>query len=288
MFQSLRVPSTTSFAKSLSIAMTLFLCCCFCASAYAEETANVHPFLSETFNVQLGVYLPRRNIFVRVDGSAGGENIGIDFDENLQLSKNDNLFALEFTWRFGEKWSLRSQYFDSSTRKSSVLQEDIEWGDDIIQAGSSVSAGSSQTIKRFFFGRSFDSSPEYDYGVGMGVHWLNTGVFVERDFATDFGDASAVSASGPLPNIGGWFYYSPTAKWLVGGRLDWFEASVGDYAGSIINVGVGANYQFAEHFGIGAKYQIFELAAEIRNKPVWRGRLETKYDGLYLYLSGNW
>lgn len=275
--------------KRLARIMIGFCLCLFCYSlAVADEAANAHPFLSEKFNVQLGIYSPRRNIAIRVDGSLGGENEEIDFGDELGVAARDDIFAAEFTWRFGEKWSLRTQYFDASGSKSSVLENDVEWGDDVIQAGSSVTAGSSLTMSRIFFGRSFDSSPKYDYGIGLGVHWLETGAFIERDIIISFGESSAVSASGPLPNIGGWLYYSPSSKWLVGGRLDWLEASLGDYAGGIFNLALGANYQLMDHVGVGVKYQVFKLHVDIKKSDIWRGRLITEFAGAYLYLSGNW
>lgn len=101
------------------------------------------------------------------------------------------------------KWSLRSQHFDAAEQKSAILTQDIEWGDIVIQEGASVTAGTSLTLSRVFFGRSLDSSPKYDYGLGLGVHWLDTGAFVERNFIISLGEKSAVRASGPLPSMSG-------------------------------------------------------------------------------------
>ncbi len=137
------------------------------------------------------------------------------------------------------------------------------------------------------FARSFDTDPQYDYGIGVGLHWLNIGAFIERDLIISFGETSAVSASGPLPNIGTWYYYSPSEKWYVGGRLDWFEASVADYSGGLVNFAVGANYQLFEYFGVGVKYQIFTLDVDV-DKNGWRGRADAEYEGLFIHISGNW
>jgi hypothetical protein len=263
-------------------------CLFFCSLSLADELADTHPFLSDRFNVQLGVYSPRRDITVRVDGSIGGENGSIDFDDELGVGKNNEIFAAEFTWRYGEKWSLRSQYFSATGGESAVLANDIEWGDVVIEAGSSVTAGTSLDLTRMFFGRSFDSSPMYDYGIGLGIHILKTGAFIEADLIVNIGESSSVSASGPLPNIGGWFYYSPSSKWLVGGRLDWFDASLGDYAGGIVNLALGANYQLTDHLGVGAKYQVFELDVDVKKSNIWRGRMDVDFAGAFVYLSGNW
>lgn len=269
-----------------TIGFVFYLICC--SLSLADDFSDTHPFLSDTFSISLGVYAPQRDIVIRVDGAISGENESIDFNDELGIGTSDQIFAAEFVWRFGTKWSLRTQHFDASESKSSVLANDIEWGDTVIQAGSSVTAGGSLSMSRIFFGRAFDNSPRYDYGIGLGIHWLETGAFIERDFITDFGEASTVSASGPLPNIGGWFYYSPLSKWLMGGRVDWFQASFGDYAGGIANFALGANYQLTDHFGVGVNYQFFELDVDVKKSNYWRGQLQTEFAGGYFYLSGNW
>ena len=265
--------------------------CLFCflsSHAMADESDGVHPLLTEKFNLQLGIFSPKKDLDIRFDGSVGGGNGSIDFEEQLKFAAKDDIFSWEFVWRFGDKWSLRTQHFQSRREQQAQLEEDIEWGDTIIRAGSSVSAGTNLELTRMFFAWSLDSSQEFDYGIGLGFHLLDTGAFIARDIITDIGEVSAVSASGPMPNIGTWYYYSPSEKWVWGGRLDWFDASVGDYSGGITNFSMGGNYQIGENVGIGLKYQEFRLAANIKKSAGWRGRLETRFQGTYVYLSGNW
>jgi hypothetical protein len=194
---------------------------------------------------------------------------------------------MEFVWRFGKKWSTRMQYFSASRQEQAVLEEDIEWGDELIQAGSSVVTGTDFEVTRVFFARSFDRSAQFDYGAGLGIHWLETGAFIEYDILTTFGERSAVSASGPLPNIGTWYYYSPSEKWYLGGRVDWFDATIGDFSGGIANVAAGVNYRLFDHVGVGLKYQLFGLDVEVDNSG-WRGGADLVYQGWYVYLSGHW
>ena len=194
---------------------------------------------------------------------------------------------MEFTWRFGKKWSARMQYFSADRQGKAVLEEDITWEDEVIQAGSSVSAGTDFQLSRVFFARSFDSAPHHDWGIGIGIHQLQIGAFIERDFLTSFGEISAVSVSGPLPNIGTWYYYSPSEKWYIGGRFDWFEASVGEYDGGLTNIAVSVNYQLLRNFGVGLKYQDFSFHANV-NKSSWHGKVKLSFAGAFVYLTGSW
>jgi hypothetical protein len=125
-----------------------------------------------------------------------------------------------------------------------------------------------------------------DTGIGIGLHWLEIGAFIIPDVNT-IGDLSAAKVSGPLPNIGAWYYYSPSPKWFLGGRLDWFEASIDKYDGGITNVSAGVNYQLFQNVGIGLKYQLFRLNVNIEEDK-WNGSVQLNYEGPFIYLSGNW
>ena len=253
----------------------------------AAENPDIHPFLTSKYSVQLGGFFPAQKTTLQVNGSTDSPNRQIDFDESLKLGNRGKVFAMEFTWRFGKKWSARTQYFAADRQEKAVLEEDIEWGDGVIEVGSSVTAGSDFQLSRVFFARSFDSAPQHDYGVGIGIHQLQIGAFIERDFITSFGEKSAVSASSPLPNIGTWYYYSPSEKWYFGGRLDWFEASVGEYDGGLTNIAVGVNYQLLKNFGVGLKYQDFTFHANV-SKSSWHGKVKLSFAGAFIYLTGHW
>ena len=99
----------------------------------AEDQDDVHPYLTEKFFVDLGAYFPNREVQFRVNGTLDAPNDNIDFGREFELDKSDETFALNFGWRFGEKWELATQYFTSSGGRSAVLDEDIEWGDVVFE-----------------------------------------------------------------------------------------------------------------------------------------------------------
>jgi len=277
-----------AYLKSRISWLGLVVVCALSGSpVLAADNPDVHPFLTSRYSIQLGGFFPTQNTNLRVDGSADVPVPQIDFEKSLKVRDRAKVFAFEFTWRFGKKWSARTQYFAADRRQKAVLEEDITWGDEVIQAGSSVTAGSDFQLSRLFFARSFDSAPHLDYGVGIGIHQLQFGAFIKRDILTSFGEVSAVSASGPLPNIGTWYYYSPSEKWYIGGRFDWFDASVGEYDGGLTNIAVGVNYQLLKNFGVGLKYQDFSFHANV-NKSGWRGKVKLSFAGAFVYLSGHW
>ena len=259
----------------------------FVTPTFADEPNEWHPLLTSRFSLDVGIFYPDRDTSLRVNGSIDIENRRFDFDEGTGRKNNDNIFAAEMAWRYRDNWSLLAQYFDSSSSTSRFLQEDIQWGDVVFGAGSGASGGTSLEVTRLFFGRHLDTLPDHDLGLGLGIHWLHIGAFIEGTIIANGEPMTArrsVSADGPLPNLGMWYRYSFSPRVAFRTRLDLMSASVGEYSGLLLNASAGLNYRVTEHFGIGVSYNLFELDVEVDN-TVWRGNVDTLYEGLYVSAS---
>jgi hypothetical protein len=255
--------------------------------AQAEDSG--HPLLNDTFTASIGAFILDKDVSIRVDGSDPNE--GIEFGDVWGLSSDETSFAATFRWRFGEKWSLWGQYFDSSDSATAVLEEDISWGDDTLEAGSNVTAGVDLSVARIFAGRIFSSGPFHEFGLGLGLHWMEAGAFVEGEIRTNNGDTGvdlrSVSADVPLPNIGGWYRYAFNSKWSASARVDWLDASIGDYSGGLVNASADLQYQAFKHVGFSLAYQYFRLNIDVE-KDSWRGGAKLEYSGPFLAVTANW
>ncbi len=108
-------------------------------------------------------------------------------------------------------------------------------------------------------------------------------VFIENG-EFDGSAKAKVAANLPLPNIGAWYWYAPSSKWLLTSRVDWLSASIGDYSGGLWNAAVGVQYQFSNNFGIAAEYAYFELNGDI-DKTHWHGSMKsTTFGQHYIFL----
>jgi hypothetical protein len=258
---------------------------------HSEEPSNIHPSLTDQFVLDLGMYFPERNVKIRVDGTVAVANRNIDFEKQVGLSKSDETFSADFGWRFGKKWSLLTQYFQSSGARGAVLNEDIEWNDVVFGQGTNVVAGQDFSVIRAFFGRQFSTSERHDFGLGIGLHWIEIGAFIEGEISVGGGpnmfQRESVSTEAPLPNFGAWYRYSISPKWAFKSRVDWLNADIGDYSGAITNVALGVNYQMFEYIGVGLSYNALELDLHI-NKTDWHGQFNTSYKGVFAYISTSW
>ena len=137
---------------------------------HAQEQIDVHPYLTDRFFIDLGVFFPDRDTRVRVDGTISGENREFDFERATGVKKDDEVGAIEFGWRFARKWSLHMQHFSSSGATGGELTEDVEWKDVVFEQGSNAVVGQDFSATRVFFGYQFNSSAQHDVGVGLGFH----------------------------------------------------------------------------------------------------------------------
>jgi hypothetical protein len=257
----------------------------------AQSRAEIHPMLTSKYNLSAGFFWPDKTFKIGVDGVARPPGEEINFSEALKLGDSQSTYALNFQWRFGEKWSVSGQYWTADASNKYTLTEDIAWEDVVFQEGTFAKGGVELSVARVFIGRKFSSKPDKDFGVGAGLHWLEAGAFIEgqilvNDYDSEFQRAS-VDADFPLPNIGAWYQQSLSSKWLIITRVDWLHASIGDYSGGLWNAQLAVNWAANQHFGVGLSYNYFRLDVDI-DKSDWRGSADLTQHGPVLSLSTHW
>ncbi len=275
--------------KLTSLLTVTFLTVLLSSTTSAQTADDYHPFLSDTFHLEVGVFIPQIDFTAQVDGSSVHEEV--DLDEALNLSDSQSTGSINFRWRFGKKWSLWGQGWSTNNDGKAVLEEDVPWEDVVFKEGTFAKGGVEIDVVRVFFGRQFDLAPQHEFGIGAGLHWMSLDTFFEGeiiidDSTTEFQRVSA-DASFPLPNIGAWYLYSWSPKWMFQTRLDWLSASIGDYSGSLWDGQAGINYQAFKNIGFGLYYNIFMLDVDI-DKGDWHGRADLNQDGPLITVTATW
>ncbi|MFA9421190.1 MAG: hypothetical protein ACERLB_13650 [Gammaproteobacteria bacterium] len=271
---------------------TCFLIAMLSSTVMAQESdssTSYHPFLSDKFHLGIGGFWPQKTVKLRADGSSPGDEI--NFEEDLGFDESESTTSINFRWRYSKGWSFWAQYWKVDSEGSTVLEENYQWEDVIFKKGTFARAGSDFTVLRLFFGRAFKfGGPRQEFGVGAGLHVIEIDGFIEGEIitgtTTEFHHEKA-KATLPLPNIGAWYMYSWSPKWLVDARLDWLSASVGKYSGGLWHAQAGIHYQISQVFGIGFAYANFNLDADV-DESDWHGSIETQQYGPRLELTASW
>jgi hypothetical protein len=270
-------------------ALVFFIAVSHLPALQAQQGPDKHPLLDSRFVFSVGAFANDQDFKLRVDGQDAGT--GIDLNNDWGVSTTDTSLSATLRWRFGKKWSVSGQYFDTSNSGRAELERDVEWGDYIFKSGTNVGAGIELTVGRLFFGRTFSTGDRHEFGLGAGLHWLEIDAFVDGEaFVNDESSGfrrESVSAGAPLPNIGAWYDYAFTPIWLMRARVDWLSASFDEYSGSLLNGSVGINFQPWRHVGFDLSYQYFALDVDV-DKSDWHGAADLSFQGPYLSLNLNW
>jgi hypothetical protein len=260
------------------------------AQAQMVGDEDVHPLLSDNWNVGIGIFRPTKDFKLRVDGQLPGQEINLQEDAGVKDTESTS--ALGVHWRFGEKWSVAGQFWGVDSGGAWRLDEDFRWQDLTFKEGTSAEIGLDLTVYRLFIARELWTKPGHELGAGIGLHYLEIDAFLAGEViidelgATDF-QSSSVDAGAPLPNIGAWYLYSWSPKWALAARFDWLSASVGDYSGGLVNAQMGVHYQLFQHVGLGLSWNYFELDLDLTANS-FSGRMETEQSGPFFSLDVNW
>jgi hypothetical protein len=149
----------------------------------SDSSRKYHPFLSDHFRIGVGVYRPSKTTTLGADLT----EIGAD---QLEGKDDQSTALLNFRWRFTKNWHFAATYWntDSSTQQTLTEPYTPPFEDaPTFLPGTSIGMGVDTTIARLFWGRSFFRKPNHDWGVGLGLHWLEIDAYVQGNIDTGGG-----------------------------------------------------------------------------------------------------
>ena len=282
----------------------LFLIVLISQFSFSQEEVEKHPLLTDKFVFTGGLFFPNKTLKIGVEGNVtlpegmdtpvNLPEDDIDFGDNFDIKNYQTTLAVGFQWRFAKKWKLFADYFGVYNRWDAVLDEQIEWEDNIYEVGANVEAGLDLAVFRVMVGRILSQGEKHELGVSLGAHIMAIGAFVEGEailaddddeVSTEFRKGS-LSATAPLPNIGVWYYWSATPRWLLTADVDWLYIAFGDYQGGLWDLKGGVQFQVVDFFGVGASYRYYGLNLEV-DKTDWNGSLTMGYQGPMLMVNFN-
>ncbi|MDT0551782.1 hypothetical protein [Urechidicola vernalis] len=270
------------------VSLIVVTCCLISTNLLAQDSLAKHPILTKKFFISTGVFLPSKNIKIKANGSTPNEEI--DFGKTFDFNDSEITFAASVKWRFAKNWNLGMEYYSIKNGATRSIEQDIEWNDYTFKAGLSVGAGFDLDLYRVFFGRNISTGPKHELGGGIGIHAMDITTYLEGEaFLDDLNTGfrrESITALAPLPNIGFWYFWAPSEKFLVTARLDWLSVKISNIKGSLLNLAPGIQYQLFKNIGVGASYRYFNLNVDIEDNN-WDGGVALSFHGPMFSLTGN-
>jgi hypothetical protein len=255
-------------------------------AAVAEEAPDL---LAVPFSLSLGTYILGVNTDVELDGELN-EGTKVDWDSTFG---GGDLTRLRFdgAWRFGDsdRHKVRALWFNYSRSKSKVLEENIEWGDEVFPITAKVKGELNFDIYEMAYEYAFLHRDTYEVAANIGLHYAqfstalsaraeNSSGTLDRDIHREG------SVDAPLPVIGlRGLWHLPYNLW-IDASAQFFALSIDEYDGSLRDYKLVLTWQPKTWLGIGLGYDRFAVDLDV-DKDRFRGSLDWTYSGPMLFYS---
>ena len=238
----------------------------------------------DSWKFELGGYFPSTKTQLQVNGIDLGDDI--DIEDTLGFSDSDAIFRLDGYWRFFKKHRLGFGYYQFNRDGSIVLEEDIEIGDTIFNAGSEVSSELNLGFYTIDYIYSFYQGEKWEISAFLGAHWIDVefsaAAYLQVNDEPILDAVESTDFNGPLPHLGLAFEYYITPKWLAIAKGSYFQLDINDIDGKLTNLGAKLEYQFTKTFGLGIGYDYFRIDVTARDKELSTD-IVYNYHGLQAY-----
>jgi len=215
----------------------------------------------DKWKFELGGYFPSINTDLQIDGIDPGNDL--DLEDSLGFSDSDTIWRLDGYWRFFKKHRLGFGYYGFNRDASRTLDEAIEIGDEVFPVDAQVNSELNLGFYTIDYLYSFYQGEKWEISGLIGAYWVDfefsaAGKLAlgEEEFDEFF---ESTDFNGPLPHIGLAFEYYITPKWLAIVKGGYFQLSVADIDGKLLNLGAKLEYQFTKTFGLGLGYDSFRI-----------------------------
>ena len=204
----------------------------------------------------------------------GQPEIKVDMDD-LGLEEDQTTYFLGATFRLGERWRLRLDYFNyDDDANDETVNRVLEFDDLVVPLNGTVD--SSLDINLYIVNLSYDlySSDRAKFGVGIGAHVVDFDLEIEgyANDGTDLGEASE-DYTVPIPNLFVGGLYALRNDLLFNYGAGWMSMSYGDYDGELIFARGALEYWPFNNVGLGAGYSY--ISADIDRDT---GKKKENYD----------
>lgn len=161
------------------------------------------------------------------------------------------------------------------------MLRDIEIGDEIFPAGTTVDVDTSLETWRLAYGFSLMNDAQKELGVLVGIHMTDV---ESKILASESGQRVESKVDTPLPVIGVFGSVALGEKTDVGARVELFRMEFDVYEGSLNAFYLGVNHSFTDTIGAGIGYNYYAMNLDSSEQGL-RGSVEIRHHGPIVFAS---
>jgi hypothetical protein len=253
------------------------------AALHAKEPAS--PLL-DRYAFTLGSYFMNVDTEVRAGDSQGSLGTRVDFENDLDFPKTDELFRIEGQFLFKGRHQLNLGYYDLKRSAAGIITREIEWRDRVFPVNAEVSGSFDTTVTEISYTYWLVAKEKMAFGLHGGLQNLTMDIGANlglQRLSNDVGGDLTIDEFVPL--IGAEVRRAVTEKLMFRGLGRFVTFSdLGDISQiDVLDLAVGFEHKTFKKGGFGLAYKLLSFDLEVEKRLV-RGDIGYSIDGVELYL----
>lgn len=234
-------------------------------------------------SLKIGSFFAFMDTTLRVDSSLG-QGTEINLEDLLKFDRNKHVLEIQGSWQLSQRFHLKAEYYRMARTSNFVtLEEDIQVGDVIFEAGSTLDGIIKQQLFRFNFYYGLIHTKRLNLGPYIGLNVVSNNYELEARSGGDEKETSA-DINELVPSFGLFSVFILHPKLNLNVDLDYFPYSLTDFMNfAQVNFETYLEYYPTRHIGLGIAYSYRSIKIE-SDTGDFLGKLETKTSGFLAYV----
>lgn len=220
---------------------------------------------------------------LRIDESSSNQGTLISAEDDLALDDAELLPQAEITLLPGKRHLVRLSGFASHRSAETILDERIEFDDEVYLPGERIDSELNLTMVGFTYGYRFivRDRGELTATLGIQVSEVEANAVVRSRVIRD-----SESGVAPLPLLGLEGRYDFTHRWGLEGRAQYLTADIDEVDGEILDARAAITWRMNPYFVFGLGYRSFTIQVDSRDADT-PGLVDMSIDGPLLFMRAS-
>jgi hypothetical protein len=197
--------------------------------------------------------------------NAGSGIPGTPFNAEQILGLTDEVYQprFEIMFRLEDRGRLRVDFFDLRRNGASVLDEQLQYGDQTFVLGDKLVSTFDWRQMDLTYTYSFLRTEHFELGAGAGVHLIEAYASVEVPSTPNRDEFSGAGPFATLALDGTW---AISQRWAISARAQYLNLSVGSLTGTLGDYHGDVQYRWRRHMAFGLGYERSQAQLQVRNE----------------------
>ncbi len=259
------------------------------SAQYGSQTANIG--MNETFRIDVGGFFQKFDTSIFLESSSGAST-NISLENTFGQDVHKTSLRVDAYWRLGRHASILLGYLGWSRSASATLGQDIQWGDYVVQAGSTVDSKLRVSVPQLYYTYAAVNNGTMDLGGMLGISTYVNKVSLDASGSISGPNGTTTGSFSsdqwhitvPVPATGAYLRYALYPGFLLDAQVRWLPSmTISGYHGGMLEYQAGLDFYLVKNVGIGAVYQYTHV--HIYHVETNTVGFDFKYSGPYAYLS---